>query len=67
MSKSVVGMNELRYSQAKCLGKQGQSSFIEELGKKIILKKQNHVANSKALQHPEAAMGEPTAVLTSRA
>lgn len=67
MSKSSVGMNESRYSQAKCLEKQEQSSFIEELGKKIILKKQNHVANSKGLQLTRAAMGELTAVLTSRA
>lgn len=67
MSKSAVGMNESRYSQEKCLEKQGQSRFTEELGKKIILKKQNHVANSKALQLTDTAMGEPTAVLTRRA
>lgn len=61
-----MGVNESRYSQVKCLEKQGQSSFIEE-GKKIILKTQNHVTNGKGLQLTQAAVGEHTAVLVSRA
>lgn len=61
-----MGVNESRYSQVKCLEKQGQSSFIEE-GKKIILKTQNHVTNGKGLQLTQAAVGEHTAVLVSEA
>lgn len=64
--ESIVGMNESRDSQVKCLEKQGQSTFIEE-GKKIILKTQNHVTNGKGLQLTQDTVGEHTAVLVSGA